>query len=298
MSGKRETAVSQWATKHGHRFDSARTEFKAEGARELDMFRTWQSADHHVAGIHRDQSFEMIDVTNHYRGTARLQVTQTVLLMPGSTNLLPGFEILPRGMVDVLGALHIGGLEIRPPDGPQFRDAEIIKDFNRHYLLYKGGVVESVQSAIAPTQTAAQDFAELATLFRTPILRFLAQHPGWSIESQGGFLAISAHGRLLDDTGRNDLLSFAAELLSMLHCPPRSASPPAVQMQTVMEPKRLLGTVIGALVGFLVGTMTAGTLNLLSIIGGWKFMLLLPLLAIAGIALGGFVGGKIAQVRK
>lgn len=298
MASKREAALSQWAAKHGHRFDPGRTEFEAEGARELDLLRKWKRAKHHVSGIHRDRAFEMIDVTYYYRGGEAISwIDQTVLLMPGATKRLPDFEILPRGLINVLGAFHLGGLEISPPEDSPSPDGEGIKDFNRHYHLYKAGVIESARDAMSAPGTPDQDFAQLASLFRPPVLRFLTQHPGWSIESQNGFLAITAHEKLLDDTERDALLSFANELLSMLLHPPRPAvapaAAPAPQMRNVMQPKRLLGTVIGGGVGFFVGALLG--IVLLFFVDGKLIVLLLPVLAIIGLGLGGFVGGKLAR---
>jgi hypothetical protein len=256
-----------------------------------------------VFGTYRNRPFEILDVRKEVRrGGSFGFVETTVILIPASGLDLPNFELLPRREAGGLGFLGIKGLDLKLGANAPRDERQLVDAFNRIYLLFGGGAFEAMEASIKSTDHLVPSLAEMATICKPGVLRFLSGTTTGMIELQNGFLAVRApdtrmaaglyYDTILAGRARETLLTVATDLLNALQNASREAPLRGLTLDNTFNPSHVIGGMVGAAVGFFLGFFL-GFLVLFLI--GKKFFLLIPVLAFGGAALGSLIGRMLMR---
>jgi hypothetical protein len=294
----------RWAGENGYDFHAETGGVISAGARELDGFRKAECFRNHVLGTYRNRPFEILDVTKSRRlaGTYRL-VTRTVILVPTAGLDLPNFALLPRRETAALNLIGIKGLDLKLGDDALRDEREWVDEFNRHYSLFAGGAFDAMEASITSAAHLVPDPSVMASVCKPGILRFLSGINTGTIEVRNGYLAvwvadpvraISPPGQdaLLTGRERESLLTVANDLLDVLQHASREAPLRGLTLGNPFDPKRMIGTVVGAVAGFLLGSFIG---IVLLFIMGKKLVVFMPVFALSGLALGGLLGKTLMR---
>jgi hypothetical protein len=294
----------RWAEENGYDFHAETGGVIFTGARELDGFRKAENYRNHVVGTYRDRPFEILDVTKSRRlaGTYRL-VTRTVILVPTAGLDLPNFALLPRRETAALNLIGIKGLDLKLGDDALRDEREWVDEFNRHYSLFAGGAFDAMEASITSAAHLVPDSSVMASVCKPVVLRFLSGIHTGTIEVRNGYLAvwvadttraISAPGQdaILTGREREGLLELANDLLNVLQSASTEAPLRGLTLGNPFDPRRMIGTVIGAVAGFILGSFIG---IVLLFIFGKKLVFFMPVFALGGVALGGFLGKTLMR---
>jgi hypothetical protein len=290
-----------WAQENGYQFHAETQGSAYETARNLDVFRKADGFYEHVLGIYRNRAFEVLDVRKSVRhGDTFGFVRETVVLVPTDGIDLPNFELVPRSAKAALSFLGLDGLDLRISDSAPRDERELVDEFNKHYGLFGGGTFEAIEASIKSADHLVPSLADMATICKPGVLRFLPRIKAGFIEVQDGFLAVRAPetriiraafaDTILVGRERESLLNVANDLLDVLRNAANEAPLRGLTLENNLNPTRLIGGLIGAAVGFFLGIFIG---ILLLFIFGKKFLLLIPVLALGGAGLGNFLGKKL-----
>jgi hypothetical protein len=178
----------------------------------------------------------------------------------------------------------------------------LVDGFNRNYHLFGGGAFEATEAAIKSADHLVPSPAEMVSICKPEVLRFLSGTTTGLIELQNGFLVVQApdtrvaagiiYDTILAGRARESLLTVANDLLDMLRNASREAPLRGLTLENTFNPTHVIGGMVGAAVGFFLGFFL-GFLVLFFL--GKKFLLLIPVLAAGGAALGNWIGKMLMR---
>jgi len=272
----------------------------------LRLFKKWSSASNRLTGRVGSLPVEMLDyVYEEGDSDGNSYTSQTVLLAPADP-ALPTFELRPRHLgMKLMSLFNIEGVAFAPDAAEDERDG--IERFGRLYHLSEGlnVLLETAGNAAAAGADAVKSAEPRAgetairQLFTPELLRFFADHPGWSVESDGKHLALWRRQTVIPAADRP---AFLAEALEVHQALTHTEFRPGSQQVVAAAPKgdplvthaRMMGTVLGLFIGFFAG-------GVLGAIGFFRCGLGRPLLGFAlffgggllGLALGALMGNRV-----
>ncbi len=272
--------AAQWAAENGFDYYEEVGGVPAENASQLFAFNEYHSLSNHVSGRFLGRDFHQIDV---FEMGAEGHTRATVLLIPEATGSLPAFALVPRSVALPSEWLGIKGLAISTDAHTPPMLARVIEEANKHYQIHSGG-------AFGQGLKEAPDPAVIATICKPEVLGFLSRHPGWFIESQGGFFTMWKPNHVMSGDERSEALKLANEIMELFARADAEPTIPGVEVTNPLKPKQVLGTVIGTFAGFFVGMIAFfAVLFVLE-----KFLLGFALVPL-GLVVGGFLGNRIGR---
>lgn len=300
-----------WAQENGYEYHAEAEGVISEGARGLDLFRKAEDLRDHVLGIHRERPFEILDVqVEILRGDERGSVWKTVVLIPTAGLDLPNFDLLPRRETGGMSFLGIKGLDLKlDPTAPQ-DERQLVDAFNKNYSLFGGGAFEAMEASIQSADHLVPSLADMASICKPGVLRFLSTASTGFIEVQDGYLAIRAPENrnitgafgdiILQGSDRERLLAVANDLLDVLANAAREAPLHALTLENTFNPRQVLGSIIGGIIGFCLGGFSGIVLLFLPkdnypLPPSDNYLFLIPVLALGGTFVGSFLGKTLMR---
>ena len=178
----------------------------------------------------------------------------------------------------------------------------MVDAFNKNYSLFGGGAFEAMEASIKSADHLVPSLADMASICKPGVLRFLSTASTGFIEVQNGYLAIRApetriitgafSDMILQGRERESLLAVANDLLDVLANAAREAPLRALTLENTFRPAQLLGSIIGGVIGFCLGGFIG---VLLLFLLKEKHLFLIPVLALGGAALGRFIGNTLMR---
>jgi hypothetical protein len=257
----RDLAVISASMHFALRPDVCREEMKEY--ENLPPIKKWSSARHRMTGRVAGLDVEMLDLTYADKGSdSDTYYHQTILLVSAPEGAFPAFELRPRDMtVKVLGKmLGLQGITFSPT-GASATDAAVIEQFSRMYYLSTGleADIRKLHDQVSGHKSGDENRQQaIRNVFTLKVLRFLAEHARWRVESDGKHLALWRNVTMVRPADRPTFVSEALQLRAALAQPLAFASDlPAVSTQTARDlvklRARILGTVAGTFLGFAAG---------------------------------------------
>ena len=302
-----------WAQENGYEFHAETEGVFSEGARSLDIFRKAESFRDHVLGSFRNRPFEILDVQVEVnRGDDWFNVWKTVVLIPTAGLDLPNFDLLPRRETGGMSFLGIKGLDLKvAPTAPE-DERQLVDAFNKNYSLFGGVAFEAMEASIKSADHLVPSLADMASICKPGVLRFLSTASTGFIEVQDGYLAIRAPETrmitgtfsdiVLQGSERESLLAVANDLLDVLANAARETPLRGLTLENTFNPRQLLGSVIGGVVGFCMGGFIGIVLMFLLnekylSLHKEMYLFLIPVLALAGAFIGRFIGNTLMRFK-
>jgi hypothetical protein len=302
-----------WAQEDGYDYNAESEGVTFEDARSLDIFRKAESFRDHVRGIYRNRPFEILDVhVEVNRSEEWRHVWKTIVLIPTDGLDLPNFDLLPRGETGGMSFLGIKGLDLKlAPTAPQ-DERQLVDAFNKNYSLFAGGAFEAMEASIKSADHLVPSLADMVSICKPRVLRFLSTAKTGFIEVRNGYLAIRApetriitgafsdivlHGR-----ERESLLAVANDLLDVIANSARESPLRTLTLENTFNPGQMLGSIMGGAIGFFLGVFIAILLLFLpeenySFLISVLALVLIPALAMGGAVLGRFIGNTLMRFR-
>lgn len=284
----------------------------SEGAGSLDIFREAEDFREHVFGIHRNRPFEILDVRfEEMHGGEYGSVWKTIVLIPIAGLDLPNFDLLPRRESLEMNFLGVKGLDLKlPPTAPQ-DDRQMVAAFNRNYCLFAGGAFKAMEEAIKRADHVVPSLADMSSICKPSVLRFLSTATTGYVEVQNGYLAIRAPetriitGAFSDITlqgrDRESLLAVANDLADVLAHAASEAPLRALMLENTFNPRQVLGSIIGGVIGFLLGGFSGILLLFLpkeQYLFSFPALAMFPVLMLGGVLLGAFIGKTLMRIKR
>lgn len=297
---------AQWAQQNGYEFHAESEGVISEGARNLDIFRKADSYRDHVLGVYRNRPFEILDAWVERVGENNFSFWQTVVVVPTSGLNLPNFDLMPRReTAGGLNFLGIKGLDLKLAPTAPMDERRLVEAFNKNYHLFGGGAYEAMVASIKAAEHLVPSLSDMASICKPSVLRFLSTAFTGFIEVQDGYLAIRAPKEariigpgvshtILEGRDRESLLTVANDFLDALAVSAREAPLQALILENRFRPAQFFGTLIGIAVGFIAGTIFS---VILVIVFKGKYLYLIPLLLLAGVVLGRFIGKMLTRAK-
>ncbi len=298
-----QNANDTWSQENGYEYHAETGGAFSESARDLDVFRKATGFRNHVVGTYRNRPFEILDVQKEVqrRGNFRL-IEKTVILISAAGLDLSNFELLPRRQAEGMDFLGIKGLDLKLAASAPRDELQLVAAFNENYLLFAGGAHEAMEAAVTSAEQLVPSPAEMLSICKPGVLRFLSGTTTGTIELQNGYLAVRApeprigpsgpHDTVLEGRARETLLTVANDLLDALQHASREAPLHGLTLENTFNPTHMIGGLVGAAIGFFLGFFL-GFLVLFLV--GKKFFLLIPVLALGGAALGNLIGKMLLR---
>lgn len=302
-----------WAKENGFDFYAKSEGVTSEGACSLDIFRQAESFRDHVCGIHRNRPFEILDVQyKEMHGDAQGYDWKTVVLIPTAGLDLPNFDLLPSRNTGVISFLGIKGLDLKLDSTAPRHERQLVDAFNRNYILFAGGAFEAMEASIKSAEHLVPSLADIASICKPSVLRFLSTASTGFIEVQNGYLSIRAPETRMVTAGfsdiilqgreRESLLAVANDFLDVLSNAASEAPLRTLTVENTFNPGQLLGSIVGAAIGFFLGVFIS-ILSLFfseekySFLASVLALALIPALAMGGTVLGRFIGNTLMRFR-
>jgi hypothetical protein len=276
-----------WARENGYEYHAG----KAEDCRD------------HVLGIHRNRPFEILDVrVTRHSVNGFYFVWKTIVVIPTAGLKLPNFDLTPRRETGGMNFLGIKGLDLKLAATAPLDERRIVDAFNKNYSLFGGGARKAMEASIKSADHLVPSLAEMASICKPSVLRFLSTAVTGCIEVQDGRLTIHApetrvirpgiSHTILKGRERESLLTVANDLLDVVSNAASEAPLRALTLENTFRPAHFLGTFIGAAIGFFVGLLAS--IILLFVFKG-DYLFLIPLPILGGIFLGRFIGNVLTR---
>ena len=267
------------------------------------MFRRALGFRHHVCGTYRNRPFEIFDCEKKFGKYMHETYWCTVIIIPSSGLDIPNFDLFPRRETKSMETLGVKGLDLTLAPTATGDERQLIDRLNKNYMLFAGGAYETIQASMKIAPHLVPSLAEMTKFFKPSILRFLATATTGFIEVQNGFIAIRAtDGRiitpdyaeiLLEGSERERLMEVANDFLDALAQGATEPPMPSIRLANTFKPHRFFGTMIGIVVGFLLGVMVSIALYIT--LKNHYVLFLFPVLVLAGVFLGRFIGDRITR---
>lgn len=302
-----------WAQENGYEFQAESEGVTFEGARSLDIFRDAESFRDHVRGSHRNRPFEILDVQHEeMHGGDFGTVWKTVVLIPTAGLDLPNFDLMPRRETKGMNFLGVKGLDLKLAETAPQDERQLVDAFNKNYSLFGGGAFEAMKASIKPADHLVPSLADMASICKPGVLRFLSTASTGFIEVQNGYLAIRAPETriitgafsdiILQGRERESLLAVANDLLDVLANAASEAPLRTLTLENTFNPGQLLGGIIGGVIGFCLGGFSGIVLLFLPkdnypLPPSDNYLFLIPVLALGGAVLGRFIGKTLMRFK-
>jgi hypothetical protein len=311
-------ANSDWARENRYDFHAESGGPFAQVASGMDVFRRAVAYRGHVIGQHRGRPFEVFDFKKEKTGTNSWSTWHTVVLLPLGDLALPNFALWPRRETGGMNFLGVKGLDLTLPPAASLFDRTLLDAFNRNYSLFAGGAFGTVQAAIEAPGQPLPGLAEMSAVCKPGVLGFLSAAVTGAIEVRDGYLVVCAPETrlvrpayadvILQGAERERLLTVANDLLDVLADASQEAPLRDLVIGSSFNPKKLLGAVFGAFVGFILSSFLS--VILLFLIPDKKSFLsflfdenyafyglsgVLFLLVLGGCLLGSFIGKRLVR---
>jgi hypothetical protein len=300
-----------WAQENGYEFHAETEGVISAGARNLDILRNAGSFRDNVRGTHRNRPFEILDVQYEVmRGGESGAVWKTIALIPTDGLDLANFDLLPRREMGGMSFLGLKGLDLKLAPAASKDERQLVDAFNKNYSLFGGGAFEAMEASIKSADHLVPSLADMASICKPGVLRFLSTASTGFIEVQNGYLAIRAPetriitGALSDvilrGKERESLLAVANDLLDVLANAASEAPLHTLTLENTFNPSQLLGSIIGGFIGFCLGGFF-GILLLFRPQENFFFVIpafaLITMLTLGGAALGRFIGNMLMRFK-
>ena len=227
---------------------------------------------------------------------------QTVVLLPADECEVSSFLLLPRSLRTwVAGMVGQGGVCLST-EQISCHNAANIERFEKAYLLVANVETEPTTTADAESGESSGKLS-VHRLFSPPAIRFLADHPGWTVEGHGRHLAFYQSRKIIPAAGRRRFLDEALALRAALVESQDEVSVLTPIAETSSAPEaasdRMAGMIIGAFCGFVLGGILGVMLAVQTLShfderdSNIVFALVLGGVPLFGGALGGLIFGAI-----
>lgn len=250
---------------------------------KLPCFIHWEKGRNGVSGVVDGVPVTAFDLTERISGSEGDDFRKrAVVLMPAAG--LPEFTLSPLGRVGWLTrAFGFGGVRFDPAAADPL-DAPVVRQFDRAFLLNPTNL-----TSLPPDDQSAQLEEPVRRLFTPSLMAALLDHPDWSLEVDGEWLAVLREIRPEADRGEwlTAAVAVRAALLTAAANPPAEGLPSPPLRTFGQSAARILGTLGGGVLGMFGGFFGCAGLVMLN---GFAF---LPFL---GAALGGLAGGLLGFV--
>lgn len=209
-------------------------------------------ADCRMRGTYRNATIDVLDFryevsTSTDNGTSTSTYTQTVFHFPDAARESPAFTLRPRGglvgrLVEFLGFPETS---LAPPDVNDPESAAAYERFRGTYRL-----------AAAPVDA---DGTEAARVFHPLLVGWLAEHPGWSLESHDAELTAWRSHAVFSGTERLTKLDELADFLALMKAGDTASARTAPSM-VLVDSRDSVGAIAG-LMGLWIGLMSGATVG-------------------------------------
>lgn len=311
-------ANTDWARENRYDFHAESGGPFAQVASGMDVFRRAVAYRGHVIGQHRGRPFEVFDFKKEKTGTDSWSTWHTVVLLPLGDLALPAFALWPRRETGGMNFLGVKGLDLTLPPAASLFDRTLLDAFNRNYSLFAGGAFGTVQAAIEAPGQPLPGLAEMSAVCKPGVLGFLSAAVTGAIEVRDGYLVVCASEThlvrpayadvILQGAERERLLTVANDLLDVLADASQEAPLRDLVIGSSFNPKKLLGAVFGAFVGFILSSFLSAILlflipdkkSFLSFLFDENYAFyglsaVLFLLVLGGCLLGSFIGKRLVR---
>lgn len=278
---------AEWAQQNGYEYHPREAEDRLD----------------HVRGSYRNRPFETYDFRTERSGADGYYFYwRTVAVIPINGLHLPNFDLVPRRETAGMNFLGVKGLDLNLAPNASPDEREMVGAFNKNYSIFGGGVRKAHEALITSAPHLVPRLADVASILKPSVLRFLATAVTGSIEVHDGYLTIEApetrvfragiSHTILKGSEREGLLNIANDLLDVFANTTYESPLRSLTMENTFRPVQFLGTIIGVAVGFLVGLIVA---IVMFIKYDFEYMYLLPLPIMAGVYLGRLIGHWLTQ---
>lgn len=253
----------------------------------------------HVRGTYRNRPFETYDLRTERNGgdDGYYFYWRTVAVIPINGLHLPNFELVPRRETAGMNFLGVKGLDLHLAPNASPDERAMVDAFKKNYSIFGADARKALEASIKSAPQLVPRLADVASILKPSVLRFLATAVTGSIEVHDGYLTIEApetrviragiSHTILKGSEREGLLNIANDFLEVFANTAYESPLRSLTLENTFRPAQMLGGIIGVAVGFFVGVIVAIVLFF-----KYKgdYMYLLPLPIIAGVMLGRFLG--------
>jgi hypothetical protein len=279
---------AEWALQNGYEYHPGEAEDRLD----------------HVRGTYRDRPFEMYDLrTERSSGDDGYYFYwRTIAVIPLEGLRLPNFDLMPRRETAGMNFLGLKGLDLNLAPNASPDERAMVDAFNKNYSIFGGGARKALEASIKSAPHLVPRLADVASILKPSVLRFLATAVTGSVKVHDGYLTMEAPEMRIIRAGishtilkggvREDLLTIANDFLDLLANTTYESPLCALTLENTFRPAQFLGTFIGVAVGFFVG-LIAAIILFIKYKGGYMYLLPLPIFA--GVILGRFIGNRITR---
>lgn len=201
-------------------------------AAQLGVFKAWHEGSDYLQGNLKGTAVMMLDYENEQVGSENNTYTrQTVVVLPGKGTGLPDFYLVANEFgFHVMESLGIHGMRFAAGKGLGPAGTDLVARFNERYRLFPGRVQYMHDVTLIGSEKVDEP-EQVRALFTLELLKFFADRPGWSIESQADDLAVWKKKAVVPPQERQQLLRDALEIDRALH--QASNLPPTEGLESV-----------------------------------------------------------------
>jgi hypothetical protein len=203
----------------------------------------------------------------------------------------------------MLASLGMRGIQLDANAVAEPEVREAIRRFQKTYHLSRG--LERLAERMKAFNFTPPDDTAIREAFPLEVIAFFAQHPGWSVQANGGLLALWRGDKWHPAHDRTDLLDQSLEVCQVLTQGRTLGAegvvlPPAPQTSSPLQGmSRWVSTILGAFIGFSIGGF-----GVIAVLMGLVIpqvrgnnnplaFLLIPVVFFGGLFLSMFVGGLV-----
>ncbi len=279
---------AQWAQQNGYEYHPEETEDRLN----------------HVRGTYRNRAFETYDLrtTRSSGDDGYYFYWRTIAVIPLEGLRLPNFELVPRRETAGMNFLGVKGLDLNLAPNASPDERAVVDAFNKNYSIFCGGARNAMEASIKSAPHLVPRLADVASILKPSVLRFLATAVTGSIAVHDGYMMIEApetrviragiSHTILKGSERECLLNIANDFLEVFANTAYESPLRSLTLENTFRPAQMLGGIIGVAVGFFVGVIVAIVLFFKY---KGEYMYLLPLPIMAGVMLGRFLGNWLTR---
>jgi len=235
----------------GHSFSE--TIDRPDAASSIPIFTSWSEGRNAMSGTQDGVAMTILDYTTVTKGSDSDNVVHGTVALVAAAGL-PEFDLRARTLGwRLLGVAGYEGLTFDPSAMPS--EVETITRFGELFHLSTPGGLMSQLGGEGTEQDATSENA-LRRFFQPALMAKLIEHPGYSLQSRAGQLAVWLGRGTLHANRRADLWDAAIALREALSQPsPESPSiiPSRPECTSGRQAKRVRNALVGGVCGVLVG---------------------------------------------
>ncbi|MFY7817051.1 MAG: hypothetical protein ACOVRB_01665 [Akkermansiaceae bacterium] len=279
---------AEWAKQNGYEYHPGEAEDRLD----------------HVRGTYRNRAFETYDLrTERSSGDDGYSFYwRTIAEIPLEGLRLPNFELLPRRETAGMNFHGVKGLDLHLAPNASSDERAMVDAFKKNYCIFGGGARKALEASIKSARQLVPRLADVASILKPSVLRFLATAVTGSIKVHDGYVTIEApetrviragiSHTILKGSERENLLNIANDFLDVFANSSCESPLRSLALENTFRPTQFLGTFIGVAIGFLIGVIAAIVMFLKY---DFEYMHLLPLPIIVGVMLGRFLGNWLTR---